>query len=334
LKSESCQKKSESYQKKNRTHRGAVSQSNGFLLVDKPKGLTSRKVVDIIRHHARYRGKIGHSGTLDPLATGLLVLCLGKATRLASYLIRDDKSYVAVMELGKETDTGDAEGKTVFRDERKLVDLDERSIEMAFDRQRGVVNQVPPKFSARKVDGKRAYELARSGEEVELNASQIEIKVLEIIRIQKPLVHFYVKCSSGTYIRSLAIDIGRILGTGAHLISLRRLDVGPFSVDKAEKLEKIKDECSQRNIEKLLYPMNAVLGNLSRVVVDSDGERLLRQGSPVTESGFTFLGANNSIPFPGEEVQVWNDSSDFLAVGRVEMEGKGERVLYPSKVFS
>jgi tRNA pseudouridine55 synthase len=330
----SYQKESVSHNARNRAHRDTVSQLSGFLLVDKPKGLTSRKVVDIIRHHAGYRGKIGHSGTLDPLATGLLVLCLGKATRLASYLIRDDKSYMAVMELGKETDTGDAEGKNVFGDERNLADLDEGSIEMAFDKQRGVVYQVPPKFSARKVDGRRAYELARSGEEVELNASQIEIKELEIIRIQKPLVHFYVKCSSGTYIRSLAIDVGRILGTGAHLKSLRRLDVGPFRVDMAEKLEEIKDECRQGNIEKWLYPMNAVLENLSRVVVDGDGERLLRQGSPVTESGFTFLGANNPTPFPGEEVQGWKDSSDFLAVGRVETEGKGKWVLYPSKVFS
>ena len=302
--------------------------------MDKPKGLTSRKVVDIIRCQAGYRGKIGHSGTLDPLATGLLVLCLGKATRLASYLIRDDKSYVAVMELGIETDTGDAEGKIAYRDEDRLASLDDKSIVIAFNQQRGVLCQVPPKFSARKIGGRRAYEIARSGEDVELSASKVEIKELEIMRIHKPRVHFYVKCSSGTYIRSLAIDVGRMLGAGAHLISLRRLEVGPFNVDEAVKLEKIKEECRRGRLDKWLLPMDAVLGNLSKVVVDGEGEKLLRQGSSVAEKSFNFMDLKNSSPCYGEEVQVWNDSSDFLAVGRVELEARGELVLYPSKVLA
>jgi len=315
-------------------HRAGKATASGFLLVDKPKGMRSRQVVDIVRGEARYRGKIGHSGTLDPLATGLLVLCLGRATRLASYLIRDDKSYLAELELGMETDTGDAEGKGVFNGQDRLAALDEGQILGAFDRQRGVFDQVPPAYSARKIGGKRAYELARKGQEVDMRASEVEIKELEILKVEVPIVQFYVKCSSGTYIRSLALDVGRRLRTGAHLISLRRLEVGPFRVGEAEKLERLIDECRQGNLERWLFPPNAVLGNLSKVVVDGRGERLIRQGAPVGEGSFLPLG-EGSPPFTqGEEVQVWSVASDFLAVGRVGREGGGGIVLYPGKVLS
>jgi tRNA pseudouridine55 synthase len=306
---------------------------SGFLLVDKPVGLTSRKVVDIIRDHARYRGKIGHSGTLDPMATGLMILCLGKATRLASYLIRDDKSYLATMEMGVETDTGDADGKVVSGDTRRLEELDRNDILKAFDRQRGLVSQVPPIFSARKVGGKRAYELARNGQDVELKASEVEVKELNILKFDKPRVHFYVKCSSGTYIRSLALDIGRFLGTGAHLISLRRLNVGPFSVGEAEQLDKLKRECRQGNLEKWLFPPSTVLGSMSKVFVDDDSEKMLRQGSPIVMNHSSLHEAGRLPLNSGEEVQVWNNSSDFLAVGRVDLENDGNMVLYPAKVL-
>jgi tRNA pseudouridine55 synthase len=312
---------------------GRSSRSSGFLLVDKPEGLSSRKVVDVIQGEAGYRGKIGHSGTLDPMATGLLVLCLGKATRLASYLIRDDKSYLGTIELGKETDTGDIEGRVVFQGGDALTGLDSESIREAFEPFRGVFFQVPPDFSARKVGGKRAYELARKGEPIELKASEVEIKELEILKIELPSVHFYVKCSSGTYIRSLALDVGRLLGTGAHLTSLRRLEVGPFNVGEAEKLEKLKEECRQGNLEKWLFPMNTVLGSLSKVIVNTDGERLLRQGSPLSQKEFSIVGVEDHPLHAGKEVQVWSDSSNFLAVGRVSLAERGKLVLYPSKVF-
>jgi tRNA pseudouridine55 synthase len=309
------------------------SPPSGFLLVDKPQGLTSRKVVDVIRNHAGYRGKIGHSGTLDPMASGLLVLCLGKATRLASYLIRDDKSYLAEMELGRETDTGDVEGRVIHQASVDPAELTVEKVEEAFGRYRGVFHQVPPVFSARKVSGKRAYELARIGQSVELKPSVVEIKVLDVLKVDIPQIQFYVKCSSGTYIRSLALDVGRVLGTGAHLTSLRRLEVGPFSVGEAEWLEKLKEECRSGDLEKWLFPPSSVLGNLSKVMVDGQGEMLVRQGSPVTEKCFAVAGKSPSMLSSGEEVQVWSASSDFLAVGRVGMEGEGEMVLYPSKVL-
>jgi tRNA pseudouridine55 synthase len=290
-------------------------------------------VVDVIQGEAGYRGKIGHSGTLDPMATGLLVLCLGKATRLASYLIRDDKSYLGTMELGKETDTGDIEGRVVFQESDSLTGLNPESIHEAFEPFRGVFFQVPPNFSARKVGGKRAYEMARKGEPIELKASEVEIKELEILKIELPSVHFYVKCSSGTYIRSLALDVGRLLGTGAHLTSLRRLEVGPFNVGEAEKLEKLREECRHGNLEKWLFPMNTVLGSLSKVIVNTDGERMLRQGSPLSQKEFSIVGEEDHPLHAGKEVQVWSDSSNFLAVGRVKLAERGKLVLYPSKVF-
>ncbi len=319
--------------KRDQKHQRTAASVSGFLLVDKPSGLTSRKVVDIIRDNARYRGKIGHSGTLDPMATGLIVLCLGKATRLASYLIRDDKSYIGVLEMGVETDTGDAEGKVVFRNEKRVEELEGEDIRKAFDMQRGVFSQVPPRFSARKVGGKRAYELARNGKDVELKASDVEVKELEILRLDRPRVHFFVKCSSGTYIRSLAVDVGRILGAGANLTSLRRLNVDPFSVGEAESLEKLKKECRLGNLEKWLFPPSTVLGSLARVIVDDAGEKLLRQGSPVVVESRSFRSGRTSPLSSGDEVQVWSNSSDFLAVGRVDMESGGNMILYPEKVL-
>jgi len=306
---------------------------SGFLLVDKPTGITSRKVVDIVRSCAGFDGKIGHSGTLDPMATGLLVLCLGKATRLASYLIRDDKSYCAVMEMGRETDSGDAEGEVVFRGDDQLEVIDDGDIHRAFDRYRGVFSQVPPRFSARKVGGRRAYELARSGISVELKASRVEIKELEITRIEKPEIHFFLKCSSGTYVRSLALDVGRELGTGAHLTSLRRLEVGPFSVEDAGELGALKKACGSREIGRWLFPSHTVLRKLQKVVVNADGERLLKQGSPVAQECYSSPGIDVSGPSSGAEVQVWNSSSDFFAVGRMGTEEGEETMLYPVKVL-
>jgi tRNA pseudouridine55 synthase len=304
----------------------------GFLLVDKPRGLTSRKVVDKIRNMAEFRGKIGHSGTLDPMATGLLVLCLGKATRLASYLIRDDKSYLSEIELGEETDTGDMEGRVTFENREKVMELDEGTVSRALKGYRGVFNQVPPSFSARKVAGKRAYELARRGEKVELQASEVEIKEIEILEMGLPKVRFYIRCSSGTYIRSLALDVGRILGTGGHLVSLRRLTVGPFSLGEAEGLDKLEKECRYGNLAHWLFPPYTVLGGLSKVVVDDRAEELLRRGSPVDKVSFQLCGGNSSVPRSGREVQVWS-RTDFLAVGRIEIEGKGGLLLYPEKVL-
>jgi tRNA pseudouridine55 synthase len=295
--------------------------------------MTSRKVVDIVRDGARYRGKIGHSGTLDPMATGLLVLCLGRATRLATYLIRDDKSYLATMELGVETDTGDADGEVVARNEAAAAALGEGEIRAALDRFRGVIEQVPPRFSARKVGGKRAYELARDGREVELRPSRVEVKELDILEVRDRSVRFHVKCSSGTYIRSLAVDVGRLLGTGARLTALRRLVVGPFSVGEAERLDRLVAGCRDRGLRDWLFPPSTVLGSLSRVVVDGDGERLIRQGAPVDARNFTLAGAGRASLDSGQEVQVWNRESDFVAVGRMDREAGGEMVLYPAKVL-
>jgi tRNA pseudouridine55 synthase len=319
--------------KQDRETKRSLQPISGFLLVDKPTGMTSRKVVDVIRHHARYRGKIGHSGTLDPMATGLLVLCLGKATRLATYLIQDDKSYIATLELGVETDTGDADGETVFRDEGAHGAIGTESIHRAFERHRGIIRQAPPRFSARKIGGKRAYDLARRGQEVELPVSEVEVKELNILSIEMPRVHFFVKCSSGTYIRSLALDVGRALKSGAHLTSLRRLMVGPFNIGEAESLEKLVKECRRGNLESWLFPPNTVLGSLSRIVVDGHGEKLLRQGASVVDKNFTVCGRGDAPPGPGEEVQVWNDAADFLAVGRMRLEVNGNIVLHPAKVL-
>lgn len=214
-----------------------VDRPNGVMLVDKPSGITSHDVVLFLRRKFAIK-KVGHAGTLDPMATGVLVMLLGTATKRSNDLITDDKEYEGTLRLGITTDTCDKEGRVVST--REVNEMPEDSIREAFLSFSGDIDQTPPIFSAIKHKGKKLYELARKGIEVQIKSRRVTIHEIEIKDINLPDITFRVRCSKGTYIRKLAHDLGEKLGCGAHLIALRRTRSGRFSIDDAVGLEDLK----------------------------------------------------------------------------------------------
>jgi tRNA pseudouridine55 synthase len=210
----------------------------GLLIVDKPSGVTSHDVVDIVRKKLRMK-RVGHSGTLDPVATGVLVLLIGKATKLFSKFVYFDKEYEATLMLGTVTSTGDSQGKVVVQKDAAHITPDQ--VRRVFEQFVGERQQVPPMVSAIKHKGERLYELARRGIEVERKARPITIYRLMITRLQLPEIDFVVKCSKGTYIRRLGEEIGEVLGVGGFISRIRRVSLGPFMINDAVKIEDIHE---------------------------------------------------------------------------------------------
>ena len=282
------------------------------LPVDKPVGPTSHDVVAEARKALRTR-KIGHTGTLDPFASGLLLLCVGPATRIAEYLSGMDKSYVATARLGESTTTDDVEGETVASNAGWSA-LDVDRIAEALSGFVGELAQVPPQYSAKKIDGEAMYHKARRGEYVALEPSRITIYEAELLSVDLPTVRFSVRCSTGTYIRAIARDLGEALGVGAHLTALRRTAVGSFDVDRAIPLSALGDPAEVARVR--LTPLQA-LGHLPRWDVDPETARRLAHGQrvPCPESGATSL--------------VVSAGDTLLAVGETS-----DGVFKPSKVFA
>ncbi|MFH1858111.1 MAG: tRNA pseudouridine(55) synthase TruB [Candidatus Omnitrophota bacterium] len=209
----------------------------GILLVDKPEGVTSHDVVALVRKRGRFR-KVGHAGTLDPMATGLLVLLIGPATHAAGTFLQDVKSYEAVMRLGFSTETGDREGHPVQHGSYRS--LTEQTVQAVFKTLEGPLAQVPPMYSALKKNGRKLYELARKGISVEREPREVVIHTLELRAFRPPDVSFFLVCSKGTYVRSLAEAIGERLGCPGHLVSLRRVHSGAFSISETIPFEVIR----------------------------------------------------------------------------------------------
>lgn len=222
----------------------------GFLNVYKPQGKTSHDVVAILRRITKIK-QIGHAGTLDPFAEGVLPICIGKSTRLIEYL-NDDKAYIGTVKLGESTTTYDTEGE-VLKSSEKRVKLQE--VELALEQFRGEILQLPPIYSAIKVNGKKLYEYARKGEEVKIEPRKVNISKLEVVSFdeEKQLLEIYVECSKGTYIRSIANDLGEVLGCYGHLIKLVRTKAGKFDLDKTVKLDELQTEEDVQ--AKLIYPL-------------------------------------------------------------------------------
>jgi tRNA pseudouridine55 synthase len=234
----------------------------GILLIDKPEGPTSHDVVAEVRRAIGTR-RVGHTGTLDPFASGLLILCVGKATRLAEYFHILPKTYEATLMLGRETDTDDRTGQTTAESDG-WRGLDRESVAAAAAARSGQQAQVPPDYSARKVDGRRAHRRARAGEQVELAPTQVTVHSIEVTGWSPPSVSLDVTVSTGTYIRALARDLGRDLGCGAHLDSLRRTVIGPFGVDGALPAARLRDTDSSIDLSARLMTPAEALGWLPR----------------------------------------------------------------------
>ena len=243
--------------------------ASGILLVDKPQGLTSHDVVARTRKAAGTR-KVGHAGTLDPMATGLLVLGINSSTRLLTYLVGLDKEYFATIRLGVSTDSDDADGSVVSTSSTREVTY--AQIEAGVAKLRGPISQVPSTVSAIKVDGKRAYALAREGEEVVLKPRPVTISTFEVIDRRGDDVDVRVECSSGTYVRALARDLGADLGVGAHLTALRRTRIGPFAVDGAHAMEGLDVAAA------LIGPAEAASALFDRVELSDQQALELTQG--------------------------------------------------------
>jgi tRNA pseudouridine55 synthase len=272
--------------------------------------------------------KVGHTGTLDPFATGLLVLCLGKATRLSHYITSWDKEYEGSIRLGTETDTDDATGIVVFASDRVAVTREK--LDELLDRFRGTIQQLPPRFSAKKREGVPSYRLARRGEAVELTPVSVRIHRLEIVSLDLPLVHFRAHCSKGTYMRSLARDLGRALGCGAHLAGLRRTGIGHLRVEEAFTLEEIKARRGQ-DPGLLLWPVERVLSPWAQVSLTQEGAQKVRYGQDVPEGVLHTDGAV-SIQM-GECVRLVGESGEFLAIGKV-IQGSPSLVIHPEQVWA
>ena len=249
---------------------------DGALVIDKPKGKTSHDVVDAVRHLAGFR-QIGHLGTLDPLATGVLVLLLGRATRLVQFYAGRRKRYAAGFRFGFATDTYDSDGEAQGPDIAPV--LDRAALERYANERIGRFAQTPPSFSAKKVKGRPAYELARKKQAVELKAVDVELFEFKLTEIEGSVARFIIECSSGTYIRSLAHEMGQKLGCGAHLAEISRTAVGEFSLDQAVNLEELAEAARAGKFADYLIRLENLLPNFPRVNVLPVIERRVRHGT-------------------------------------------------------
>lgn len=251
---------------------------SGVLVVDKPVGLTSHDVVQIIRRGTGIR-RAGHTGTLDPRASGVLVILIGPAVRLSEYVSASDKRYQATIRLGASTDTYDSEG--TITSSAPVEGITEDLFNEILQQFIGEIEQVPPPYSAVKVKGRRAYDMAREGEEVELMPRKINVYSLEVLEWAPPEVVVDVYCSSGTYVRSLANDLGKALGTGAHLIGLRRTKSGRFTLRDAVPLRRLQEAFTAGNWYRSLIPAAEALADWPMVELDADQVELVRHGHRV-----------------------------------------------------
>ena len=249
---------------------------DGLILADKPQDFTSHRVVVEIRK-LLVRSKVGHYGTLDPLATGLVVVAVGKATRLFPFFSKVDKEYQGRIKLGFSTDTYDSMGEPTS-EECLEYPSQERLLEAMLDFQ-GEIEQFPPRFSAKKFKGKPLYALARQNKEFELRSNKITVHAFRLTSYKPPILDFEVECSSGTYIRSLAHDLGQALECGAHLTQLVRTSVGSFKLEEAFSLEQIKEYAEQGDIDKFLMPMEILLPEFPKIVLNESGASLARNGN-------------------------------------------------------
>lgn len=248
---------------------------NGILNVYKEAGYTSHDVVAKLRGICRQK-KIGHTGTLDPDAVGVLPVCLGNATRLCDMLTDKSKEYEAVLLLGKVTDTQDISGKVL--EEHPVPAEEEKAVEAVLSFL-GTYEQIPPMYSALKVNGKKLYELARAGKEVERAGRPVEIRQIEILSVALPEIIFRVVCSKGTYIRTLCHDIGRKLGCGGTMKSLKRTRVGIFTIDNAQRLDELEKLAHEDRLEEQVIPVEAMFAELPSVIIQDSFRRLLENGN-------------------------------------------------------
>jgi tRNA pseudouridine55 synthase len=307
----------------------------GVVIVDKPAGITSHDAVDRVRKLLGER-KAGHTGTLDPMATGVLPVCVGEATKIASFLTGDDKVYEATMRLGVRTDTLDMTGQVLTEQQPRATEADVRAVLAAFT---GTITQVPPQYSAVKVRGKALYKWARKGIRVEPPPREVEIREILLQGIEMPRVRFTVTCSKGTYIRTLCADMGDRLGCGAALEQLRRTRSGIFRLQDAVRLDGESDDGIRARLEQGLIPMNRALPGLRDIVIPPLFEQKLAKGHQPDVEGLAALqipslAAADVVKFISEEGRLVALARMLVSAGEIPSLPPGVQAACILRVFN
>ncbi len=287
---------------------------DGVLNINKPKGISSYGVVAKIKKMLKVK-KVGHAGTLDPEATGVLLVCLNKATKIVQFLMPLQKEYRGEMVLGVSTDTGDDQGKLIRKEDN--VNISESKIREVFKEFLGDIQQIPPMTSALKHNGRRLYELAREGKTVLRQARSVQIYKIDVLGYQNSIINFCVVCSKGTYIRSLCCDIGDKLGCGAYLRSLERVRIGSFSVDSSLSFEDLRISNCKKNIDSFVYSLDDALQHLPTVVVNNQGALLILEGkAPDKKQVISFPKKINGL------CKLHNLNNKLIAIAQIECNGE------------
>jgi tRNA pseudouridine55 synthase len=294
---------------------------DGILNIDKPSAMTSYGVVAVVKRLSGER-RVGHAGTLDPAATGVLPVCLGQATRIVAFLTAANKTYRAGIELGIATDTFDASGEITHRGDPSSINLDKfRSALAAF---RGTIRQTPPMYSALKHRGQPLYKFARAGISIERPSRKVTVHRIKLISWQPPVATLEIECGKGTYIRSLAHDLGQALGCGAYLKSLVRTRCGIFDIRDAISLSKLEEAFHRGDWQRFLYPIDSVLQHFEVVVVDDAAMMAMRNGQSITIEG------NRAVENDNLYRRAYSRDGSFLAVLRYIPDSA---LWHPDKVF-
>lgn len=299
---------------------------DGILNIYKEKGFTSHDVVAVVRRTIGQK-KVGHTGTLDPDAEGVLPVCLGKGTKLADMIMAKTKGYRAILKLGVTTTTEDASGEVL---EVKGVNFDEKKIKEVIASFVGEINQIPPMYSAIKVNGKKLYELAREGKEIERKSRVITIFEISIRQFLPPdRIEIDVMCSKGTYIRTLCSDIGQALGCGGHMEHLLRTASGQFTLETAIKLDTLKKLAEEERISEVLLPIDQVLEGYPTITIAEKGTNLLHNGAKIYDY---FFAKKEGNPVVSEKVLVYDSENTLMGIYQL-LEEEGKHFVKPLKML-
>ncbi|SHJ44510.1 tRNA pseudouridine(55) synthase TruB [Tepidibacter formicigenes] len=283
---------------------------NGILNILKPTGMTSHDVVSKIRKITKIK-KVGHTGTLDPNAAGVLPICIGKATKISEMILNKEKTYIGELTLGIQTDTYDSFGRII--DKKDVIHINEKEVYEAFEKFKGEINQTPPIYSAIKIKGKKLYELARAGQtDVNIKPRNVFIKSIEIKNISENKILFEVTCSKGTYIRSLCKDIGDELGVGGHMSFLLRTSSGSFDIKNSVTLEEFEEASNNGNLEKYLFNIDYPLENYKSINIKESAYKAFSNGNVVYKKGLITL--NN---YENEELVKVYMKDKFCGIGKI-----------------
>jgi len=296
---------------------------NGIIIIDKPVDMTSARVVSIVKKTLPAK-KVGHTGTLDPFAEGVLICCVNQATRLAGFLLHGSKKYVAELKLGQETDTQDLTGTVVAA--AKAVDYSQQTIQSVFESFKGPIEQLPPVYSALKHKGVPLYKLARRGQPVQKPPRQVQIYDICVHDVDLPYVRFEVSCSAGTYIRTLGADIGRKLGCGGHLSALKRIESSGFTLDQAIPLSALEESARSRKLSSKMISMKDALPDMPEFCADDHLVEKIRQGQKLIKKDLAGSNGTERARQAGDYLKIVDREQDLIAI--VQQDTTEDRLTY------